>query len=132
MLIRESKIRCIHDYILLPHFNMFLKVTRWKNGVIKKLHSTANLKFILLSLFVYLLNNSSSTQFFNYWESAELVWGYQLSSLQKPEQKHDSQFLGGKIQIYCIVRFFIKPFFYRANFNCSYKMSIFLTYKLNC
>ena len=85
-----------------------LKVTRWKNGFIQKLHCTANLNFHLLLLFVYLLNNSSS---FSYWESAEPVFSIeqldQLSSFQKPKQKHDSQFLGGKIQICCIARFFL-------------------------
>jgi hypothetical protein len=63
--------------------------------------------------FVYLLKNSSS-QF--------LVTGNQLSQclavrnsvvfLKKPKQKHDSHFLGGKIQICCIVSFFMKPFFH--------------------
>ena len=33
---------------------VLLKVTRWKNGFMKKLHTTANLNFHLLSLFVYL------------------------------------------------------------------------------
>ena len=39
----------------------------------------------------------------------------ELSPLQKPKQKHNSQFLGGKIQICCIVRSFYKAVW--ATFN---------------
>ena len=60
------------------HRTFFVKVAQWKNGFLKKPRHTANLNFLFLSLFVYLWKNCSS------------------------------QFLGGKIQICCIVRSFSK------------------------
>jgi hypothetical protein len=57
----------------------------------KKLHSTANLNFCFLLLFVYLLKNCSS-QFFSNCKSAELVFCSELSPLEKPKEKPKSQF----------------------------------------
>jgi hypothetical protein len=54
----SKPIECGSFYIFWYIFSFLslsseLKVTRWKNGFIKKLHYTANLNFLSLSLFVY-------------------------------------------------------------------------------
>ena len=95
---------CIH--ILMWFMKFEVKVAQWKNGFIKKQHSTANLNFLFLSLFVYLFF-SVFQQLEVSWASV-LQWGTELSPLQKPKQKPNSQFWGGKIQICCIVRSFYK------------------------
>ena len=89
-------------------------MTQWKNGFIRKLHSTANLNFLLLSLFVYLLNNSSS-QFFSYWESAVPMF----SSLPNKNQNKSMTLssLKGKFKFDVLWGFFIKPFFHWATLN---------------
>jgi hypothetical protein len=52
----------------------------------KKPHSTANLNFLFLSLFVYLLKKSSS-QIFSNWKSAKpVVWSEELSCLPYKNQ----------------------------------------------
>ena len=52
----------------------------------------------------------------------------QLSSLQKPKQKPESQFIGGKIQICCMVRMytqeFLPPSHLYYNSFCSRKKNL--------
>jgi hypothetical protein len=96
--------------VLLHKFEKLVKGGSVEERLYKKLHSTANLNFLVLSLFVYLLKNCSS-QFFSNWESAEPVFcNEELSCLpyKKTKQKPNSQFWGRKIQICCFVRSFYK------------------------
>jgi hypothetical protein len=59
--------------VLLHKFEKLVKGGSVEERLYKKLHSTANLNFLFLSLFVYLLKNCSS-QFFSNWKSAEPVF----------------------------------------------------------
>ena len=73
--------------VLLHKFEKLVKGGSVEERLYKKRHSTANLNFLILSLFVYLLKNYSS-QFFSNWESSEPVFCSEKRSfflLQKPK-----------------------------------------------
>ena len=73
-----------------------------------------NWNFLFLSLCVYLFKNCPS-QFLSHWKSAEPVFcSEELNSL--PFKNQNSQLLGGKIQISCMLRILHKNFFHRATF----------------
>ena len=85
-----------------------LKVARWKKLLLcMNSNHVRNLNFLFLSLFAHLFKNCPF-QFLSHWQG-----GTQLSSLQKPNQKPDSQFVGGKIQICLMENIFVQ----RATFN---------------
>ena len=91
----------------------------WKNGFIKKLQSTANLNFLFLSVFVYLLKNCSS-QFFSNLKSAEPVFcSQELSCLPSKNQNKGltPSFGEGKFIYAALWDFLIKPFFHWATFT---------------
>jgi len=99
--------------------NLPVKMGQWKNGFVKTPHHTANLNFLFLSLFVYLLKNCSS-QFFSNWESAEPVFcSEELSCLPYKNQNKSLtlSFGEGKFKFAVLWGLFIKPFFHWATFT---------------
>ena len=93
---------------------------------IKKLHSTANLNFLFLSLFVYLLKNCSS-QFFSNWTAEPVFCSEELSCLPNKNQ-HKSLTLSfgeGKFKLAVLWGLFIKQFFHWATFKKEVKPSNF-------
>ena len=104
---------CVHTHAMCGKGDLV------EERLYKKLHFTANLNFLLLSLFVYLLDNSSS-QFFSYWESAEPVFSSEeLSCLpyKKQNKSMTLSFWKGKFNFSVLWGFFIKPFFLWATFS---------------
>ena len=91
---------------------MFIKVAWWKKRL--RSHHTANLNFLFLSLFVYLLKNCSS-QFFSNWKSAEPVFcSEELSCLPYKNQNKSLtlSFGEGKFKFAVLWGLFTKPFFH--------------------
>ena len=88
-----------------------------------RLGSTANLNFLFLSLFVYLLKNCSS-QFFSNWKSAEPVFCCEeLSCLPYKNQNKslNLSFGEGKFKFAVLWGLFIKPFFHWVTFNNNFE-----------
>jgi hypothetical protein len=97
----------------------FVKGGSEEERLYKKLYSTANLNFIFLSIFVYLVKNSSS-QFFSNWKSTEPVFcSEELSCLPYKNQNKSLtlSFCEGKYKFAVLWGLFIKPFFHWATFT---------------
>ena len=98
---------------LKPPLVSFLKGGSVEERLYKKVHSTANLNFLFLSLFFYLLKNCFS-QFFSNWKSAEPVFcSEELSCLPYKNQNKSLtlSFGEGKFKFAVLRGLFIKLFF---------------------